>query len=94
MQVGVVKWYDCKKGYGFIVTAEGEDVLAHYSAIEGDGFRRLWDGERVEFEAVRGEKGLNATFVRRIQQDRPGTPRKGRESDEDLDPGIANEVPS
>lgn len=69
MQVGTVKWYDSRKGYGFIITEEGEDVLAHFSVIEGDGFRRLFDGEQVEFEASRGPRGLNATFVRRLNQD-------------------------
>jgi len=72
MQVGTVKWYDCRKGYGFIVTAAGEDVLAHFSVIEGEGFRRLYDGEQVEFEAQRGARGLNATLVRRISAE----PRK------------------
>jgi len=72
MQVGTVKWYDCRKGYGFIVTADGEDVLAHFSVIEGEGFRRLYDGEQVEFEAQRGARGLNATLVRRINAE----PRK------------------
>ncbi|HVT81054.1 MAG TPA: cold-shock protein [Phycisphaerae bacterium] len=69
MQVGTVKWYDCRKGYGFIVTVDGEDVLAHFSVIEGEGFRRLFDGEQVEFEAQRGPRGLNATVVRRLNND-------------------------
>src|SRR4051812_31110066 len=66
MPVGIVKWYDCKKGFGFIVDPAGEDVLAHFSVIEGDGFRRLYSGEQVEFEALRGERGLQATKVRRL----------------------------
>jgi cold shock protein len=76
MQVGTVKWYDCRKGYGFIVNSDGEDVLAHFSVIEGTGFRRLYDGEHVEFEAARSDRGLNATFVRRLDGDRrkPRTP--------------------
>ncbi len=70
MQVGMVKWYDCRKGYGFIVTSAG-DVMAHYTAIQGEGFRRLYDGEHVEFEAQLGPKGLHATFVRRLNPQPP-----------------------
>ncbi len=76
MQVGTVKWYDCRKGYGFIVTSDGKDVLAHYSVIEGDGFRRLFDGEQVEFEAALGDRGLNATFVRRLDPNNRRKPTK------------------
>jgi CspA family cold shock protein len=75
MQLGTVKWYDSRKGYGFIVTQDGEDVLAHFSVIEGEGFRRLFDGEEVEFEATRGPRGLNATFVRRTNHDRRKNPK-------------------
>ena len=71
MQVGVVKWYDSRMGYGFILTDSGEDVLAHYTVIQGTGFRRLFDGEKVEYEATRGPKGLNATAVRRLNPERP-----------------------
>jgi cold shock protein len=74
MHVGIVKWYDCRKGYGFIMTPEGEDVLAHFTAIEGEGFRRLFDGERVEYDRMRGPKGLQATRVRRLDND--GDPMK------------------
>ena len=64
---GVVKWFDNKKGYGFIQPNEGgEDVFVHYSVIEGDGFRSLSDGEEVEFEVDRGPKGLHATGVVRM----------------------------
>ena len=66
MSTGVVKWYDCKKGFGFIVDPSGQDVLAHFTAIEGEGFRCLRGGETVEYEAVQGPKGLQATFVRRL----------------------------
>jgi CspA family cold shock protein len=61
-----VKWFDSKKGFGFIVGPEGEDVFVHFSSIEGDGFRSLKDGEPVEYEIVRGEKGLSAQRVRRL----------------------------
>jgi cold shock protein len=66
MPIGIVKWYDCRKGFGFIQDPSGEDVLAHFTAIEGDGFRRLWGGEKVEYEADRGPKGLQARMVRHL----------------------------
>ncbi len=71
MPVGAVKWFDSKKGFGFIVDGDGEDVFVHYSVIEGDGFRRLRDGEKVEYEVVRGAKGLAALRVRRLEPDLP-----------------------
>jgi CspA family cold shock protein len=71
MPVGTVKWYDCKKGFGFIVDASGEDVFVHFSVIEGDGFRRLFDREKVEYEATRGPKGLQASRVRRTDNNPP-----------------------
>lgn len=65
MNSGTVKWFDSKKGYGFIVGPEGRDVFVHFSTIVGDGFRSLRDGEEVEYELTQGEKGLLATEVRR-----------------------------
>ena len=66
MPQGNVKWFDSKKGFGFIVSPEGEDVFVHFSSIEGDGFRALKDGETVDYELVRGEKGLSALHVKRL----------------------------
>jgi CspA family cold shock protein len=66
MPVGTVKWFNESKGYGFISQDGGEDVFVHYSAIQGDGFRTLTDGQRVEFEVKQGPKGLQAANVRRI----------------------------
>jgi cold shock protein len=62
---GQVKWFDPKKGYGFIVGPEGQDVFVHYSQIEADGFRSLKDGEDVEYELSSGDKGLQARNVQR-----------------------------
>ena len=66
MATGNVKWFDAKKGFGFIVGPEGKDVFVHFSSIEGDGFRSLKDGEPVEYELVTGGKGLSARQVKRI----------------------------
>lgn len=65
MAFGTVKWFDVKKGFGFILNPEGQDVFVHYSSIEGDGFRSLKDGERVEYEQLAGNKGLHALHVKR-----------------------------
>ena len=61
---GNVKWFDTKKGYGFILGPKGEDVFVHYSSIEGQGFRSLKEGEPVEYELVETDKGLAAAHVR------------------------------
>lgn len=64
---GQVKWFDPKKGYGFILGPEGQDVFVHYSQIQGDGFRSLRDGEAVEYELIEGDKGYQARGVLRDQ---------------------------
>lgn len=70
MATGPVKWFDSKKGFGFIVGPEGQDVFVHFSSIEGDGFRSLRDGEIVDYEMTRGDKGLSAQHVKRAVVDR------------------------
>ena len=64
---GQVKWFDPKKGYGFILGPEGQDVFVHYSQIQGDGFRSLKDGEDVDYELVEGDKGMQARDVQRAE---------------------------
>jgi CspA family cold shock protein len=66
MSIGTVKWFDSKKGFGFIVNDEGKDVFVHFSSINGDGYRVLKDGEKVEYEQADGGKGLSARNVRRV----------------------------
>ena len=64
MPDGSVKWFDLKKGYGFIIGPEGKDVFVHYSSIDGEGFRALREGDHVLFELIQTPKGLAANHVR------------------------------
>ena len=63
MAQGSVKWFNESKGYGFITADEGKDVFVHYSAIQGEGFKTLREGEKVSFDVVDGEKGPQAAHV-------------------------------
>jgi CspA family cold shock protein len=72
MPIGKVKWFDTKKGFGFIQDDEGQDVFVHYTVIEGGGFRRLLDNEQVEYDVLQGPKGLLAARVRRLEIDKKG----------------------
>ena len=63
---GTVKWFNATKGYGFITTEEGKDVIAHYNAIEMEGFKTLDEGQAVEFEVVDGTKGPQAAHIRSL----------------------------
>lgn len=63
MATGKVKWFNNSKGYGFIEQEGGADVFVHYSAIQGDGYRSLNEGQDVEFEITQGSKGLQAANV-------------------------------
>jgi cold shock protein len=60
---GTVKWFNASKGFGFIQRQSGEDVFVHFSAIQGDGYKSLSDGQAVEFEVTKGPKGLQAANV-------------------------------
>ena len=67
-ETGTVKWFDEKKGFGFITRDNGgKDVFVHYSSIVGDGFKNLHEGERVEFSVTETQKGWNATAVTRLE---------------------------
>ena len=63
MTQGTVKWFNAEKGYGFIETEEGNDVFVHFSAITGDGFKSLDEGQRVQFNVVQGNRGPQAENV-------------------------------
>lgn len=68
MAKGQVKWFDNKKGYGFIENDEGEDIFVHYSNIVIEGYKTLEKGELVEYDVIEGTKGLQAENVRKVPQ--------------------------
>ncbi|WP_033871618.1 cold-shock protein [Pseudomonas aeruginosa] len=65
-QNGTVKWFNETKGYGFIIPESGPDVFVHFRAIEGNGFKTLAEGQKVSFEVVQGQKGMQAERVQVI----------------------------
>ena len=65
-QNGTVKWFNGEKGYGFITPENGPDLFVHFRAIEGSGYKTLEEGQKVSFEAVQGQKGMQADEVRLI----------------------------
>jgi CspA family cold shock protein len=67
MAQGTVKWFNDSKGFGFITQDDGGDIFVHHSAIQSDGFRSLSEGQKVEFEVVKGPKGPSASNVRKIK---------------------------
>ena len=66
MQKGIVKWFDNRKGYGFIVYNEEDEIFVHFTAIEGDGFKSLDENQSVEFEIMEGNRVLQAAHVKQI----------------------------
>jgi CspA family cold shock protein len=66
MPTGIVKWFDFRRGFGFILHHDGRDVFVHYKVIEGEGYRRLWNHDEVEYDILEGPRGLLATRVRRL----------------------------
>ncbi|PZE22150.1 cold-shock protein [Paenibacillus xerothermodurans] len=66
METGTVKWFNAEKGYGFIERENGEDVFVHFSAIMGEGFKTLDEGQRVQFNVVDGQRGPQAENVEKL----------------------------
>jgi CspA family cold shock protein len=66
MAIGKVKWFNDAKGFGFLEQNNGDDVFCHFSAITGEGFKSLQEGDEVEFDVVKGPKGLQAANVKKI----------------------------
>lgn len=66
LQTGTVKWFNAEKGFGFIETEDGSDVFVHFSAITGEGFKTLDEGQRVQFNVVQGNRGPQAENVAKL----------------------------
>lgn len=69
-EIGIVKWFNDDKGYGFIQREEGDDVFVHFRELEGEGRRSLIEGQKVSFETTQGQKGLQAERVRIVTTDK------------------------
>ena len=66
MSTGKVKWFNAEKGYGFITSNEGQDILVHFSAIQEEGFKSLEEGQEVSFDVTNGDRGPQATNVKKL----------------------------
>jgi len=69
MAKGKVKWFDNKKGYGFVTCEDGTDIFAHFSAIQGEGYKTLDENQDVEFDVVDGDKGKQAANIVKIEKE-------------------------
>lgn len=69
MSHGIIKWFNNEKGYGFINGSVDEDIFVHYTAIKQDGYRTLSEGENVEFDLIKTDKGLQATNVKSVKEE-------------------------
>jgi CspA family cold shock protein len=79
MPEGTVKWFNSRKGYGFIATTEGNDVFVHYSSISSEGYKSLAEGDAVSFDIVQGEKGPRAENVAPVSAAKAGA-EKGEQN--------------
>ena len=87
MQTGIVKWFNNAKGYGFILPDdEGGDIFAHYSSIEMDGYKTLKAGQLVAFDTIPGPKGLHASNIQALDQQKPGMHVSEESSDKSTNP--------
>ncbi len=66
MANGTVKWFNATKGFGFITSEDGQDLFAHFSAIQSDGFKSLDEGQKVEFDVEEGQRGLQAVNITKV----------------------------
>lgn len=82
MPEGKVKWFNTKKGYGFICTSDGTDIFVHYSNISGDGYRTLEEGDQVSFDVAEGDKGLRAENVALQSTPESGAASEGKATQE------------
>ena len=74
MSEGTVKWFNPAKGYGFIASADDQEIFVHYSSISSEGFKKLAEGDAVRFDIVNGEKGLRAENVVQVQPSESDAP--------------------
>ena len=93
MSEGKVKWFNPRKGYGFISTAEGRDVFVHYSSVSGEGFKSLVEGDLVTFDIVESKKGLRAENVvpQSVSESKPAAENEAPSENEAVS---ENEAPS
>ncbi len=82
-ETGVVKWFSIRKGYGFIEREGADDVFVHFSGVRGDGYRNLYEGQRVEFTVEQGDKGLQAADVEALDGPETNSPSTNAAASDD-----------